>query len=172
MPVEDAILGGESLSQYNLPFEIVIEEEGAFFFFLPYPIPYICKRGFGICLNCGLLLLLLFYFLITGGNILHAKDYKIRSSILDKDEHLHVFFVKIKKNSHYGRTRFVIKIRNKKRQQRDMYYLETNLLNDKETSLQPAHETSSAEQVLLVSLPIVVISKERKSKRKRAKLDA
>ncbi len=103
---------------------------------------------------------------------MQAKDFKIRSSVLDKDEHLHVFFVKIKKNSHYGRTRFVIKIRNKARRQRDMYYLETNLLNNKETSQQPANETDPVEQVLLVSHPIVVISKERKAKRKRAKFDA
>ncbi len=33
MPVEDANLDGEGISHYNLPFDIVIEEEGAFSLF-------------------------------------------------------------------------------------------------------------------------------------------
>ncbi|KAL6061245.1 NDT80 domain-containing protein [Balamuthia mandrillaris] len=45
------------------------------------------------------------------GDILEAKDYSIRSSVLDKLGGVYVFFVKIKKNSHYGRTRFIIKVR-------------------------------------------------------------
>jgi len=67
------------------------------------------------------------------GAPLAAKDFSVRGSILDKNSGLFVFLVKIKKNSHYGRTRFVIKIKKKKpanerRNNRDSFDLADNLL--------------------------------------------
>lgn len=107
-----------------------------------------------------------------GGGILHPRDYRIRCSVLDKQEGLYVFFVKLKKNSHYGRTRFIIKIRRKQptKQERNLEYLETALLHNsnKDGQLRLGND-QGARGDLLVSHPIVVISKERKTKRKRGK---
>jgi hypothetical protein len=95
--------------------------------------------------------------------------------VLDKQEGLYVFFVKLKKNSHYGRTRFIIKIRRKQptKQERNLEYLETALLHNgtnKDGQLRLGSD-QGARGDLLVSHPIVVISKERKTKRKRNKPD-
>jgi hypothetical protein len=95
--------------------------------------------------------------------------------VLDKQEGLYVFFVKLKKNSHYGRTRFIIKIRRKQptKQERNLEYLEIALLHNgtnKDGQLRLGSD-QGARGDLLVSHPIVVISKERKTKRKRDKPD-
>ena len=98
-----------------------------------------------------------------GGGILHARDFSVRSSVLDKKRGLFVFFVKIKKNSHYGRTRFIVKVKDrriKKRAAKD-----TRDHNGGSDQLEGLWARE-----LLASAPIVVVSKERKAtKRKKNK---
>eukprot|EP01087_Luapelamoeba_hula_P014960 TRINITY_DN4439_c0_g1_i2.p1 TRINITY_DN4439_c0_g1~~TRINITY_DN4439_c0_g1_i2.p1 ORF type:complete len:164 (-),score=22.98 TRINITY_DN4439_c0_g1_i2:297-788(-) len=99
-----------------------------------------------------------------GGGTLHARDFSVRSSVLDKKRGLYVFFLKIKKNSHYGRTRFIVKVRD--RRQRNL----ASFNGDHNGGL-VSHEhmrDGSWARELLASAPIVVVSKERKAvKRKK-----
>jgi hypothetical protein len=106
---------GQDGSDEELPYEVVVEEEG--------------------------------------GSILHSRDYSVRSSILDRKIGLFVFFVKIKKNSHYGRTRFLVKVRERQKRIRSP---KVDLAAD-------AHWARE----LLISPPIVVISKERKAAKRK-----
>lgn len=99
-----------------------------------------------------------------GGGVLHARDYSVRSSVLDKKRGLYVFFLKIKKNSHYGRTRFIVKVRDR-RPRRDSA---SSLNVDHNGGLVPDTRDGSWARELLASAPIVVVSKERKAgKRKK-----
>src|SRR5262249_16603040 len=99
-----------------------------------------------------------------GGGTLHSRDFSVRSSVLDKKRGLFVFFVKIKKNSHYGRTRFIIKVKERKAKKRTS--------KDHRDHNGGSYELEGLwARELLASAPIVVVSKERKAVKRKKNRD-
>lgn len=99
-----------------------------------------------------------------GGGVLHSRDFSVRSSVLDKKRGLFVFFVKIKKNSHYGRTRFIIKVKERK--------LKKRIAKDSRDHNGGYEQLDGLwARELLASAPIVVVSKERKANKRKKNKD-